>query len=85
MGWFLVAGCIGVVMAGVMTLGRDHVPSHLLMALWPTSLTGMAFTEPPKLSLSAAVLILIMYGGNFVLYGLVGGVVKYILGRGWRY
>ena len=81
MRWFLVAGCIGLLIAGGLTLGRDQVPAHLLMVLWPTSNLGMVFTEPPKWDIYAILLVFVMYGGNFLLYGVVGGVAGYLTRR----
>lgn len=79
MRWFIIAGCIGLIIAGGLTLGRDHISPHMLMILWPTSLIGIVFTESPKLTAASIILISIMYGGNFLLYGVVGAVARYLI------
>jgi hypothetical protein len=79
MRWFIIAGCIGVIIAGGLTLARDHISPHMLTMLWPTSLIGMVFTESPKLTAASIILISIMYGGNFLLYGVVGAAARYLL------
>lgn len=69
-----LCGVIGLAVAIILSLMAFplNVSTGVMLTLWPTSIVGMAFTESPKLSLSSLVLISIEYGGNFVLYGLIG-------------
>jgi hypothetical protein len=82
-GWFLASGCIGVIVALVLAAiasNRSLNPT-LLLALWPPSIVGLA--DPT--SLSAKILIGVFeFGGNFLLYGVVGtalGVVFRLANR----
>jgi hypothetical protein len=82
MRWFLIAGCVGVMVAAGLTAARNHVPSNLILMLWPSSILGMLNTEPSeKMSVDLFLVLLIMYGGNFLLYGAVGGAAKYLARR----
>ena len=69
--WFLVSGCIGIIVAlalAGMASYRSLNPK-LLMTLWPPSIVGLA--DPT--TLSGKVLIGVFeFGGNFLLYGVVG-------------
>jgi hypothetical protein len=51
---------------------RSNISAAVLLTLWPTSIVGMVFTGPWKFSILSLLLISIEYGGNFVLYGLIG-------------
>ena len=69
-GWFLVSGCIGIVISLALTgIGSYHVLNpRLLMTLWPTSIVGIG--DPATVSenmLTGAV----EFGGNFLLYGVL--------------
>ena len=69
--WFLVSGCIGIVVALVLAGIASHhsLSPKLLLTLWPPSIVGLA--DPT--TLSAKILIGVFeLGGNFLLYGIVG-------------
>lgn len=83
MRWFLVAGGIGVAVAIVLTIWSSHgvVRPAVLLTLWPTSIVGMANTEPFKLTMAELLILTVMYGGNFLLYGVVGAIAGYLTRR----
>jgi len=82
MRWFLIAGCVGVMVAAGLTVARNHVSSNLVLMLWPSSLLGMLNTEPSeKMTVDLFLVLLLMYGGNFLLYGAVGAAGKYLATR----
>ena len=72
--WFLISGCIGIFVAVILatTSVTDSISPILRLVLWPTVFAGMAdpADQPEKFMVAA-----IMYGGNFVLYGLVGTAI----------
>jgi hypothetical protein len=72
--WFLWSGGIGLVMPFIMWLINPSDPTITLI-LCPTSIAGLA---EPKDRLGMAVLYLIIFGGNFLLYGTVGAVASFI-------
>jgi hypothetical protein len=83
MRWFLVAGSIGIAVAVVLTIWSSHgvVKPMVLLTLWPTSIVGMANTGPFQLTVSQLLILAVMYGGNFLLYGIVGAAAKYLTTR----
>jgi hypothetical protein len=78
--WFLLAGCIGVVVAVVLTLllSHDLIPAGIAIALWPTSILGLV--DPTNLR-DQIITGVFTFGGNFLLYGLLGLLVRYLGGR----
>lgn len=72
--WFLVWGCLGVLVAlTLMALGARHIVSPtVLLVLWPSSIAGMA--DPSTLS-DKILVALFEFGGNFILYGVIGTLV----------
>ena len=72
--WFLVSGCVGVFVALVlMAMGASHVVSPtVLLVLWPSSIAGIA--DPSTLS-DKIMVGLFEFGGNFILYGVIGTLV----------
>ena len=78
--WFVIAGCIGVVVAVVLTLllSHDLIPAAVAIALWPTSILGLV--DPTNLR-DQIITGLFTYGGNFLLYGLLGLLVRYVGSR----
>jgi hypothetical protein len=68
--WFLHAGCMGLVAALIIAIVRPTNPAITLI-LWPTSIVGLA--DPTGL-LDKLVSGLVMFGGNFLLYGVFGAV-----------
>ena len=79
--WFLWGGSVGLVVA----LGCAFVAPYIqndgvLLVLWPMSFLGMA--EPSTLE-GKSILVVLMYGGNFLLYGFLGILVSKIIG--WKF
>jgi hypothetical protein len=73
--WFFFAGCLGLFVA--LTLAYVPWASILVndwvrLALWPTIIFGMA--DPAETWLKI-VLVLLLFGGNFVWYGILGTLV----------
>jgi hypothetical protein len=69
--WFFVSGCIGVIVALVLAVVASNrsLNPKLLLTLWPASIVGLA--DPT--TLPAKILIGVYeFGGNFLLYGVVG-------------
>jgi hypothetical protein len=69
--WFLISGCIGVIVALVLALipANYSLSPKLLLTLWPASIVGLA--DPS--TISGKILIgLYEFGGNFLLYGVIG-------------
>jgi len=81
MRWFLVAGAVGLTIAVALAIWNVHgvVTPTVLLVLWPTSIVGMANTVPFKPTIFELLIIGFMYGGNFVLYGLLGSAAKYLI------
>ena len=71
--WFLVAGCIGFVVAVVLAIVKAK-PSVMILVLCPTSVVGLA---DPRGVVDRAMLGLIMFGGNFLLYGVFGAIAGF--------
>ena len=80
MRWFLMAGAIGVSIAVVLTICSSHgnVKPIVLLALWPTSIVGMANTGPFQLTVPGLLILAVMYGGNLLLYGILGAIARYL-------
>jgi hypothetical protein len=73
--WFFFAGCVGLFVA--LTLAYVPWAGNLIndwvrLALWPTIIFGMA--DPAEMWLKI-MLALLLFGGNFVWYGILGTVV----------
>jgi len=73
---FLLFGCVGLLAATaayllgmVPALHRNLVFTYTMLALAPASILGLA--EPTSVG-EAAFLLALVFGFNFVLYGLVG-------------
>jgi len=68
----LLCGFVGLVVAIVLTvISSSELSTSALLILWPTSTFGFGFNGTST-SLLGLILAVIEYGGNFVLYGLVG-------------
>jgi hypothetical protein len=78
--WFLIAGCLGVVVAVVLTLllSHDLIPAAVAIALWPTSILGLV--DPTNLR-DQIITGFFTFGGNFLLYGLLGLLARYLGSR----
>jgi hypothetical protein len=74
--WFLVSGCVGVIVALLLaTIASYHsLNSKLLLTLWPASIVGLAdpWTIPGKILIGVY-----EFGGNFLLYGVIGTVLGF--------
>jgi hypothetical protein len=68
--WFLIAGGIGLAVAVVLAVVRPTNPAITLL-LWPTSIVGIA---DPRGFADKLLFGLVMFGGNFLLYGVFGAV-----------
>jgi hypothetical protein len=51
---------------------RSNISAAVLLTLWPTSIVGMVFTGHWQFSFISLLIISIEYGGNVILYGLIG-------------
>jgi hypothetical protein len=72
--WFLVFGCLGVLIALTLTAisTRHIIKPRILLVLWPPALAGLA--NPSTLS-DKIIVAAFEFGGNFILYGAIGTVV----------
>jgi hypothetical protein len=72
--WFLLSGCVGVLVALTLAaVGTSRIVSpSILLTLWPPSIFGIAEPTTPS---DKIVLAIIEFGGNFVLYGVVGTLI----------
>ena len=70
-GWFLISGCVGVIVALVLAAiasNRSLNPT-ILLTLWPASIVSLS--DPT--TVSAKIIVAVFeFGGNFLLYGVVG-------------
>ncbi len=82
--WFLISGGIGLAVAIILAdlMSHDLASTSVLEVLWPSGIVGILdpSTVPVQLLTTA-----VMYGGQFVLYGLIGllaaGTVNTFSGR----
>ena len=79
--WFLIFGCIGILVAvilGTSSAIDNFISPAVRLVLWPSAFAGMANPSdfPEKFMVVA-----ILYGGNFVLYGVVGIALRLFVGR----
>jgi hypothetical protein len=72
--WFLVSGCLGVLVAlTLMTIASHYVVRPtILLVLWPSSIYG--FANPSTLP-GIIMVALFEFGGNFILYGVIGTLI----------
>jgi uncharacterized membrane protein HdeD (DUF308 family) len=72
--WFLLSGCLGVLVALTLIAipARYVISPKILLVLWPSSIAGIA--DPSTLS-DKLLVALFEFGGNFILYGVVGTLV----------
>ena len=70
-GWFLGSGCVGILVALVVGEIASHRSLHpmLILGLWPFSIIGIA---DPTGFWNQTLFAVIEFGGNFLLYGMVG-------------
>lgn len=76
--WFLITGGIGVAIALVLTvlLPSDRVPTQVALLLWPSSIVALI---DPRTFWSQVMTGVLTFGGQFLLYGLVGLCFGYII------
>jgi hypothetical protein len=68
--WFLLAGCVGIAIAIMLALSPPSNPL-IIVLLWPASIVGLA--DPT--TIGAKMLIgSFEFGGNFLLYGMLGAI-----------
>jgi hypothetical protein len=81
LGRFIVWGGLGLSIAAILTLlaSRFDVWPLVLLTLWPSSIFGAASNKPPTVSISSAVMLALMYGGNFLLYGVIGKFISFAI------
>lgn len=72
--WFLVSGCLGVLVAFMLTvMAANHaVKPTVILVLWPSSIAGIA--DPSTLS-DKIIIAVFEFGGNFILYGIIGTLI----------
>jgi hypothetical protein len=72
--WFLLFGCVGLLVAVTLAaIATSRMVSPIiLVAQWPHSIVGIADPTNPSDKILFAV---IEFGGNFILYGVVGTLV----------
>ncbi len=70
-GWFLTSGCVGLIIAVALSMIASHcsLSPKILLTLWPPSIIGIA--DPSTLS-DKILFAMIEFGGNFLIYGIVG-------------
>jgi hypothetical protein len=81
MAWFLVGGCIGIIVALVLAgiASNYSLNPALLLTLWPSSIAGLS--DPT--TLTAKILVAVYeFGGNFLLYGVIGTVLGLVVQLG---
>jgi hypothetical protein len=78
--WFLLAGCIGVGVAIILGILKPANPL-IVVFLCPTAIVGLA---DPKGLLETVVVALIIFGGNFLLYGVFGAIAGVAAGQSYR-
>jgi hypothetical protein len=79
--WFLRFGAIGVVVAILLDIFNDSIPTVLLLPLWPAALVLLV---DPRTIGSEILVGIAAFGSNFLLYGLVGVVIGIISGERGR-
>jgi hypothetical protein len=72
--WFLVSGCMGILVALVLGFMAPYrvVSPRILLVLWPFSIIGLA--DPSELS-HKIIFAAVEFGGNFILYGVIGTMI----------
>jgi hypothetical protein len=74
--WFFIPECIGLAIATGLTvlMSYGNVPPSIVLALWPTSAAALI---DPTTFWSQLATGAFTFGGNFLLYGLIGWGVGY--------
>jgi hypothetical protein len=78
--WFLASGCFGVIFGLVLAhlLSIHLIRPQTLVVLWPTSIAGIA---DPADTWDIVLVAVFEFGGNFVLYGVLGTVIGWCFQR----
>lgn len=82
-GWFLVSGCIGIIVALILAEIASYrsLSPKLLLTLWPASIVGLA---DPSTLLGKILIESYELVGNFLLYGIVGTGIGFAIRLGSR-
>ena len=75
--WFVIAGCIGIAISTLISIFRPDNPA-LVLCLWPSSIVGLA--DPSGLR-NQIIFGVFMFGGQFLLYGVLGLVAGFAADR----
>jgi hypothetical protein len=72
-----IGAITGLLVALVIALSRPYSlqSTDLILALWPTSITGIAWTDPPGFNATTVLMVLVMYGGNALIYAVVASIL----------
>jgi hypothetical protein len=78
--WFLIAGGVGLGIAVLLSvaMGYDRASTAVVLALWSTAMVQLI---DPRTIGSQIATALIAYGGNFLIYGLLGVGVGFLVSR----
>jgi hypothetical protein len=78
--WFLIAGGVGLVIALLLAVAMayDRASTAIVLMFWPAAMVQLI--DPHTLGSQIAV-ILIAYGSNFLIYGLLGVGVGFLASR----
>jgi hypothetical protein len=78
--WFVAGGILGVLIALVLAVGLryDAVSTGIVLTFWPASMVQLI--DPRTIGSKIAV-GLIVYGSNFLIYGVIGVVAGFSVNR----
>lgn len=79
--WFLVTGVIGLLVIPItffLAITYNLVPESLMFILWPSAF--LLLVEPYTVG-GKIVKILLMFGGIFLIYGMIGCCLGYLVSR----
>jgi len=78
--WFVLGGCLGILVAVLMMIGQPR-SSSLVLVLWPTSIVGIVDprTFSDKLLIGSVELT-----GNFIVYGVIAATTSIIHSLVWK-
>jgi hypothetical protein len=81
--WFLVSGSIGIIVALVLAIvaSSHSLNPKLLLTLWPSSIVGLS---DPTTVAANIVIGVYEFGGNFLLYGIIGTGLGFAIRLGSR-
>jgi hypothetical protein len=69
--WFVISGVVGILIAVVLDVFASYrdVNPYILLLLWPPSSLGLADPSSPS---DKIILGVVEFGGNFIIYGVIG-------------